>query len=91
MTAERLDVSMKWRIRFAVEGRGPFPLDMLRYDACHPTRETELPTRGFGETEVGPRRIHLERFAESASWRPTIGRWNSFGWGVVLGKEEREL
>lgn len=70
-------------VRFRVEGRGAFPLDMLRYDMCYPARgedaiamEWDLDPN-FRET----RSVWLVAHASSA---PTIGRWASFGWRVAL-------
>lgn len=66
-----------------VEGRGTFPLDMLRYDSCCPATETDTSHVNGVVAEV--RRVVLRRF--SVSGQPaTEGRWRSFGWRVV---EER--
>lgn len=71
---------------FTVEGRGEFPTDMLRYDACWPYGSADaaaiLQSIVVAERGVGSetRRINL-----STDWRPapTVGRWDSFGWRVV--------
>lgn len=39
--ASKLSTSLKWKHHAKVTGRGTFPLDMLRYDACMPTREED--------------------------------------------------
>jgi hypothetical protein len=67
--------------RVVVEGSGPFPIDMLRYDGAYPAREEDAA------------RIHssFDRFARERQkvtivipdGRPTEGRWDSFGWRVV--------
>jgi hypothetical protein len=65
---------------YRVRGRGDFPLDMLRYDEC----------RGCGQAD----RRAIEQCADVAKLpertitligarRPTIERWQSFGWAVV--------
>jgi len=68
-------------IKFTVEGRGDFPLDMLRYDRCFPRTGMDCDTITYtGEvrqvTLVALNRVN--RF-----WAPTEGRWLSFGWSVV--------
>lgn len=67
---------------FLVAGTGPFPLDMLRYDQCHPAAETEsgrieatFRTHGLSSQPIG-----LKSYAETP---PTAARWESFGWRVV--------
>lgn len=79
---------------FTVEGRGDFPLDMLRYDQCWPadsaavtaietTYGSELERHGSTVAQQpGLRRIRLRKVSGSGIG-PTEGRWNSFGWRVV--------
>jgi hypothetical protein len=69
---------------FKVIGDGRFPLDMLRYDACYPVTTndalaigTQFPFRKPTES----RTVLLRTNAENA---PTIGRWESFGWRVIV-------
>ena len=69
-----------WRHRFVVEGGGEFPYDMLRYDACYPTEESEA--RSLDSAERAVRRVTLEHRGEK-SWKPTEGRWASFTWRVA--------
>lgn len=70
-------------IKFTVEGSGPFPLDMLRYDSAHPSSETDA--NRAQDAERGRRRVTLL----STAWKaPTVGRWESFGWHVVPTTEE---
>lgn len=67
-----------------------FPIDMLRYDHCHPATETdsiaisvtfdkrhdiESFTQSYGS-------IKLTRIVEHKDQVPTEGRWRSFGWYV---------
>lgn len=64
------------RYRYHVNGRGLFPLDMLRYDACWPARQDDVVAMTApGNPERGVR-IESEK-------APTIGRWRSFGWTVT--------
>lgn len=61
--------------RFTVSGSGPFPEDMLRYDACWPASQSDvpLPKRFTGEMHT----VNLLGLHD-----PTVGRWRSFGWTV---------
>ena len=66
---------------FKVQGRGSFPLDMLRYDACWPVdgdSAVSLGHIGPGLDEV--RDVCLRSCRKGV---PTAGRWISFGWSVV--------
>jgi hypothetical protein len=66
-------------ITFTVEGTSTFPYDMLRYDCCFPKTEHDS-----GEIErMGKRTVVLES-RKLAGDGPTIGRWNSFGWKVII-------
>mgnify|MGYP001613391845 CR=1 FL=1 len=73
------------RTEITVQGKGPFPIDMLRYDDCTPA------------TEVNAR--HIQRSYEREAWKEatqielhrfsfdgrkaTTARWASFGWKVI--------
>lgn len=59
-----------------VEGRGPFPIDMLRYDQCWPKTEIDSGkiTRTFQRSGVFTWTIRLK-----GTRPPTIDRWESFG------------
>ncbi len=74
-------------INFVVTGKGPFPLDMLRYDRCWPMTQDDVLhtpwTRNHGMEE---REINLNGICA----HPTIERWKSFGW-VVTQIEGRPL
>jgi hypothetical protein len=72
-------------IEFTVEGIGPFPFDMLRWDKCYPiegivvlARSFELPTADR-ETQ----RVVLRHINGGHRWRPTTLRWASCGWQVI--------
>jgi hypothetical protein len=66
--------------RFAVEGGGEFPLDMLRYDAAYPASESD----SYRMRERGKRVVWLETKRE----RITPARWASFCWKVLNRAEE---
>jgi len=63
--------------RFTVEGAGEFPLDMLRYDACHPEQETD-------SYKIYGGALHVDREIQMVGYRaPSPRRWASFGWKVL--------
>ena len=65
-------------IEFEVEGKGEFPLDMLRYDRCWPAHE--LDSNLIGSV------VHaqLKRVVGLVGLKlPTEARWASFGWRVI--------
>lgn len=74
-------------IHFTVEGTGPFPFDMLRYDVCWPLRQEDTaamerlfrPSSKGGRPVRGPVRITLATNGHP----PTVARWKSFGWKVI--------
>jgi hypothetical protein len=76
--------------RFVVKGRGRFPVDMLRYDACWPASSEDAGkiTRLIADAD------HPDRFSETPVTEvaltvapgygpPTVARWNSYGWAVA--------
>lgn len=74
---------------FTVRPKGtiPFPVDMLRYDGCYPSGETEAGKiaenlRSWGD-DPDNRYVELEAVKDRPDWEPTGGRWDSFGWEVV--------
>lgn len=66
-----------------VTGRGQFPYDMLRHDACWPAKSNDadkLDWHGMAD-------YNAQRSICMYSWRaPTVDRWSSFLWSV--GTEE---
>lgn len=66
---------------FTVEGRGEFPLDMLRRDAAsaYTTADQAKISATFGSGQTGLRRVTL---VTKERW-VTEGRWESFGWTVI--------
>jgi len=63
--------------KFKVEGVGPFPLDMLRYDQCWPKAQDDV-------HEMGTNTAHPKRTVTLLTHtRVTEKRWASFGWTVT--------
>lgn len=80
---------MKYAI---IQGRGEFPMDMLRYDSCYPNseRDSMLIAGTFGRQFRGIRPERWSICVRSASenkW--TVGRWESFG--VKITDVPREM
>lgn len=69
----------KYRQTFIVEGHGPFPVDMIRYDCCY-LNDTDSVIKF---SDRNKRQIKLTRFLECKDTMPTFDRWNSFGWRVL--------
>ena len=75
---------------FTVAGKGPFPLDMLRYDCCYPMESGDALEIEKSLEDRGCQKAHTVRlFARSAERRVTDGRWESFRWHVVSMTDER--
>jgi hypothetical protein len=70
-----------------VEGRGDFPIDMLRYDQCAPVFPSDA-SRIIADASQdvrGRRTVRLNCYSNS----PTPARWSSFGWAMKeIGKEK---
>jgi hypothetical protein len=64
-----------------VEGSGQFPIDMLRYDRATPHQQSDA----SAIMEDGKRRLEVRM-----DDKPTVGRWESFGWRVLMS-EPREM
>ena len=71
------------KLHYVVQGRGDFPIDMLRYDDCDFASDAEraaaLGTLTPSTHTPGRRCIAL---VSEIGRRPTPGRWESFGWTV---------
>lgn len=78
MRIHKLHVTERPKVtyEFTVEGRGQFPTDMLRYDACWPI-DPDSAVNVTARDYNGPRRVRLRSYRE-----PTQGRWASFLWYV---------
>lgn len=77
-------MSRKVSTRFVVEGSGPFPIDMLRFDACYPCTPDDVFAISAPSAQ-GPRTVALRHRiggGEMLNAIPTKGRWASFGWHV---------
>jgi hypothetical protein len=70
--------------RFTVEGAGPFPIDMLRYDCCFPETEFGGTAAIMSEEIRGVRHAKLMvRHEGKGRHQLTPARWASFGWRIV--------
>ncbi len=66
--------------KFRVEGRGPFPVDMLRHDRCWP--DTAADAIALECTLEQARDVRSVTLATIDKWSPNRARWLSFGWPV---------
>jgi len=73
---------------FTVRGKGHFPIDMLRYDACHPATQEDV---AWMASEHEERELMLRRIGTNKQWKPTAERWSSFGWVVTEVYSVRKL
>ena len=64
-----------WSHRFTVRCALPFPIDMLRYDACFPASEEDA---GKMSGTHGAIEVKLVHRGDAKSWQPAEGRWRSF-------------
>ena len=73
-------------VRFAVKGRGGFPLDMLRHDQCYPATSEDAHLIGevldYARETPGPHEVTLYCNQDRAFGTPNERRWASFGWKV---------
>lgn len=88
---QKLAHPMKYVYLARITGTGPFPIDMLRRDQCHPFSENDsaiiLETLTGRRSKEGDTRrrqrwcVQVRKHSDSASqitvWTP--GRWKSFG------------
>jgi len=71
----------KYWFEYYVNGRGAFPIDMLRHDLCWPATgedAAKIDDAAKPELRVGRYTVKINSYRE-----PRIGRWESFGWKVV--------
>lgn len=73
---------------FTVEGKGAFPVDMLRYDQCWPidpesTLAIEHSLRPETLSKEERRRVRRVTLATHGWNKPTRERWRSFLWNVT--------
>ena len=70
-------------------GRSSFPFDMLRYDACYPTGQADVAKMDSNDDprftkEMGDNpKVRLNHIGTERFWKPTTGRWESFGREVL--------
>jgi hypothetical protein len=77
---------MKYRHEMTVAGRGPFPLDMLRFDGCWPKTGGDVFSISSSITRDSQEyRVTVMKFtdAKATDTTFTVGRWNSFGAGCT--------
>lgn len=79
---------------YVAEGRGSFPIDMLRYDSAWPASESDaariMRTLDYSDTLQVNRpqvQIMLRRAQVDVRSMPAVDRWRSFGWRVALTSE----
>ena len=66
---------------FEATGRGPFPVDMLRYGACSPLKNSAGLTT---KLDAGTRTVRLATNHEGATHWLKPARWQSFGWTIDI-------
>jgi hypothetical protein len=79
-----------YRHHFKVKGVTSFPIDMLRYDSCRPAHEPDSHAiiRTF-DGEIEAVTVEVCSMNRNLHWSPTVDRWKSFGWKVLLESFER--
>ena len=77
------------RTKFTVRGGGPFPIDMLRYDGCHPASESDS-ARIENSDGRGQRDVTLVGHTDPDRTYPSRERWESFTWKVVKVHEDTD-
>ncbi len=75
---------------FTVEGRGFFPTDMLRYDACWPMTQDDV-CRLVMPSIRGPEPSEKVKVRLASHRAPTPDRWASFGWTMTAQERPRKL
>lgn len=70
---------------FQVRGNLAFPIDMLRYDACHPYTESDAHAieRSIQDSGSDSNLLITLKTLRPEDWRPSDDRWRSRGWSVV--------
>lgn len=73
-----------------VEGIGPFPIDMLRYDSAWPATQADAAAISNSLTVGGANpTIKLLRMAPDRYVGPNEARWRSHGWQVTAMRIQR--
>lgn len=73
--------------RYAVQGRGPFPFDMLRRDEAYPASEGDA-SHMSAAFDDRARTVNLASWHDRRTWFPLELRWQSFGWDIVFFQGE---
>ena len=68
---------------FTVNGRGAFPLDMLRYDRAWPADGDAVDAISIAFNDPDARAIRRVTLRTSDELNVTPARWGSFGWPVI--------
>lgn len=76
---------------FLVTGRGAFPLDMVRYDTCHPQTGDDVDTMIDDTNSTELRTVKLVAAGKRKNWQPTYERWASFGWTAERQHQTMEI
>lgn len=61
-------------------GSRPFPLDMLRHDACFPITQDSITAIEHSRDDKTPQPGGYEVTLEFCHRDPAFARWESFGW-----------
>jgi len=70
-----------------VEGKGPFPTDMLRYDMCWPsTTDDAITIDSLCSGDTPPSCLVQVELRGARGYSPA--RWESFGWKVINRMKE---
>ena len=69
---------------FTVHGRGPFPLDMLRYDGAWPYSTQDAVEIGESFDISNGYKSWEVKLCTNQNMSPTEGRWASFNCGVCI-------
>lgn len=60
-------------------GRGEFPVDMLRHDACFPYSSADAATISRSFTDYDNWEVTVAKWGRNWQDDFTVARWNSFG------------
>ena len=72
-----------YEFSYTVNGRGRFPMDMLRYDHSTPYSSADAARiEATFDSPMGvPIGITLVKVTNDKDWKPCVDRWASFLWG----------
>lgn len=88
-------MAKEWAIKFIVQAKHklprPFPIDMLNYDSCYPSSDSDSISRinnslteFISDKDFESKPITLIHISHgNKNWKPTNARWESFGYKVV--------